>query len=138
MPAETESEINFQQLKTAVIIAILVGLATSTFFLVVEKESYTSVYLIPDSIIYDLDNHTVYYVYGVSSSENQKTDYTLDTYIGDELIKTKQFSLNNGETREEGIKTGLPSEVQYPVKITLSLNGSKTESVHFWLNNETF
>ena len=65
-------------------------------------------------------------------------DYTLDTYVGDELVKTKQFSLNNGETLEERVKTVLPADVQYPEKITLLLKtGSKNESVHFWINNPT-
>lgn len=137
MPAETDPAIDNQQIKTAVIIAILIGLATGTFFLIVEKESFTSIYLLPDSIIYDSNNYTVYYVYGVTSTESQKMDYTLDTFIGNELIRTKHFSLNSGETVEEGTKTVLPSGIQYPVKITLALNDTKTESVHFWLNNDS-
>jgi uncharacterized membrane protein len=104
---------------------------------VIEKESYSSIYLVPDSIIHNSDDNTVLYVYGVISSETQKMNYTVDTYVGDELIKTKQFSLNNGETFEERVKTVLPANAQYPEKITLALNGTKSESVHFWITNQT-
>jgi hypothetical protein len=63
-------------------------------------------------------------------------DYTLDTYIDDRLIKTKQFSLNNGETLEERVMTIIPADAQYPEKITLILKtGSNSQSVHFWVNN---
>ena len=138
MAAEFELQNNYQQIKTAVIIAIVLGLVTSVFFLVIEKESYSAIYLLPDSIIHNPDDNTVLYVYGIISSETQKTDYTLDTYVGDELIKTKQFSLINGETFEERVKTVLPAGAQYPEKITLILNtGSKSESIHFWIDNST-
>jgi hypothetical protein len=137
MAAELELQNYYKQIKTAVTIAVILGLATSIFFLIIEKESYSAIYISPDSIIYDSDNNSVYYMYGVTSSENQKMDYTLDTYAADEIIKTKQFSLNNGETLEERVKTVLPVGIQYPIKITLALNNSKSESVHFWINNET-
>lgn len=138
MVAEFELQDNYQQIKTAVIIAIILGLAISAFFLIIEKESYSAIYLLSDSIIYNPDDNTVLYIYGITSSETQKTDYTLDIYVGDELIKTKQFSLNNGETFEERVKTVLPAGAQYPEKITLKLNtGSKSESVHFWIDNLT-
>ena len=138
MAAEFELQNNYQQIKTAVIIAIVLGLATSVFFLVIEKESYSAIYLLPDSIIHNPDDNTVLYVYGITSTETQNMDYTLDTYVGDKLINTKQFSLKNGETLEERVKTILPAGVQYPEKITLILNtGSKSESIHFWINNPT-
>ena len=138
MAAEFELQNNYQQIKTAVIIAIVLGLVTSVFFLVIEKESYSAIYLLPDSIIHNPDDNTVLYVYGITSSETQKTDYTLDTYVGDELIKTKQFSLNTGETLEERVKVLLPANMPLPGKINLILNtGSKNDSVHFWINDQT-
>ena len=138
MAAEYELQDNYQQIKTAVIIAIILGLVTSAFFLIIEKESYSAIYLLPDSIIHNPEDNTVLYIYGITSSETQKTDYTLDTYVGDELINTKQFSLNNGETLEERVKSVLPIGVRYPEKISLILKtGEKSDSVHFWINNLT-
>lgn len=139
MTAEFELQNNYQQIKTAVVIAIILGLITSVFFLMIEKDSYSSVYLVPDSIIHIPDNNTVLYAYGITSSENQKMDYILETYAGDELIMTKQFSLINGETLEEGVKTVLPANITYPEKITLTVRtSSENESVYFWINNQTF
>jgi len=126
---------NFQQIKIAVVIAIILGLVTSVFFLVIEKESYSAVYLVPGSIIYNPGNNTVLYAYGVLSSESKKMDYTLDTYIDDELFGSKSFSLNSGETLEERVETALPSGAYSWKKITLvRAAGSTSESVHFWVN----
>jgi hypothetical protein len=137
MATEFKIDDNFQQIKTAIVIAIILGVVIAIFFLVVEKESYSSIYLVPGSIILNLGDNSVLYAYGITSTENQKMDYTLDTFVGDELIATKHFSLNNGETLEEKVKTVLPSDINYPKKITLALNNSKFESVHFWINNQT-
>ncbi len=134
-----EIDNNFRQIKFALLIVIILGLAVLVFFLFIEKEPYSALYLVPGSIIHNSDDHTVMYVYGVTLSESPKmVDYHLETYIDDNLVKTKQFSLNNGETLEERVRTSLPNTTQYPKKITLILKtGSKTESVHFWINNST-
>jgi hypothetical protein len=139
MAAEFTLQNNYQQIKTAVTIAIVLGLITSIFFLVIEKEASSAIYILPDSIIHNPDDNTVLYTYGITSSETQKMEYTLDTYVGDELIKTKQFSLSSGETFEERVKTVLPANISYPEKITINLKTVfKNESVHFWINDHTF
>jgi hypothetical protein len=139
MAIDYEINNDYQQIKIAIIIAIILGLVTSFFFLVVQKESYSAIYLVPNSIIHNPADNTVIYSYGVTLSDSQKiVNYTLDTYIDDELIKTRQFSLNNGETLEERVKTVLSADSNYPKKITLTLNAdSKSESVHFWITNTT-
>jgi len=139
MAIDYEIQNDYQQIKIAIIIAIILGLVTSVFFLVIQKESYSAIYLVPNSIIHNPSDNTVIYSYGVTLSDSQKiVNYTLDTYIDDELIKTKQFSLNNGETLEERVKTVLSADANYPKKITLTLNAdSKSESVHFWITNTT-
>jgi hypothetical protein len=138
---EKEFDLNnsFQQIKIAVLIAIIIGLVTSGFFLIIEKQSYSAIYLVPNSIIHNPDDNTVLYIYGVKLSDStKKVDYILDTYVDDNFINTKEFSLNNGETLEERVMTVLPTDERYPKKITLTLKtGSKYESVHFWINNST-
>jgi hypothetical protein len=139
MVAEFKIHHNYQQIKIAVLIAIIIGLVTSGFFLAIQKESYSAIYILPNSIIHNPDDNTLLYAYGITSSETQKMDYTLDTYVNDNLVNTKQFSLNKGETLEERVKTALPADAQYPEKITLLLKtGSSSESVHFWISNTTF
>jgi hypothetical protein len=125
---------NFQRIKIAIIIAIILGMVTSVFFMVVNKESYSAIYIIPGSIIYNSDDHTVHYAYGVKSSESGKMDYTLDTYVGAALVKTKQFSLKTGEILDVSDNIILPADTQYPSKISIRLTtNTETEEVHFWL-----
>jgi hypothetical protein len=118
----------------AAIIAIALGLLTSFFFIVMDKESYSALYIIPDSIIFDANDNSVFFGYGVRSFETEKTDYELNMYSSDVRINNKQFSLKNGEIFEERIKIILPPQTQFPDKISLKLNTGKTiEEVHFWL-----
>jgi uncharacterized membrane protein len=136
MQSETNLDANFQVITIAVIVAIILGLVTLVFFMEIDKDSYSAIYLVPDSIAHNTEYNTILYTYGVTSSESQKTDYTLETYLGDKIIKTKTFSLKNGETLEERVMTILPADTQYPEKITLNLStGTNSESVHFWIHN---
>jgi hypothetical protein len=124
---------NSDIVRTAVIIAVILGLSTSIFFIVIEKETYSSLYVIPNSIIHNSDN-TVLYQYGVKSSESKSMEYTLETFLNETLIKTKKFSLNKGETLDERDKIMLPADIQYPAKISLRLTtDTSAEEVHFWL-----
>jgi len=117
-----------------VVIAIILGALTSFFFLLIDKESYSAIYIIPDSIVYDKANSSVWYTYGVSSSESGTTDYTLNVYRDNTLVKTKQFSLRPGEVLDERDRVTLPPIVTYPSKISLNLTTkTSTNEVHFWL-----
>jgi len=128
----------YQKIRIAIIIAIIIGIVALGLFIVIQKESYSAIYLIPDSIIQNPNDNSVLYEYGVTSSESSKKDYTLDTYVNDNLIKIKHFSLNSGETLEERVKIVLPQNITYPEKITLTLKtGSKSDSIHFWVVNST-
>jgi hypothetical protein len=136
MQSELNLDAHFNVIKIAVLVTIILGLVTSVFFMVINTDSYSSIYLVPNSIIHNTDDNTVSYTYGVMSSESRKTDYTLETYLGDKIIKTKTFSLDKGETLEERTMTILPADTQYPKKITLHLaTDTNSESVHFWINN---
>jgi hypothetical protein len=124
----------FDIIKIAIIIAVILGLGTSVFFLLVNKESYSAIYIIPNSIIYNSNDNSVLYTYGVKSSESGKMDYTLDTYLNNTLIKTKQFTLNKGEVLDERDMIVLPVDIVYPSKIRLELSTKTSkEEVHFWL-----
>lgn len=128
---------NFDIIKIAVTIAVILGLATAIFFIVLQKESYSAIYFVPGSITHNPEDNTVLYTYGVKSSETEKMDYTLNTYVGGTLHKSGDFSLNKGEIFEERVKITLPPDTQYPVKISLTLtSNSATENIHFWIQDE--
>jgi hypothetical protein len=133
-----ESEFNFEnhykQIKIAAIIAIILGLAIAVIFIVFNAESYSALYIVPGSIIHNPGDNLVSFSYGVKSFELKTTDYTLITYLNDKQIKTKQFSLNNGEILDERDAILLPPDAKYPLKISLHLiTNTATEEVHFWV-----
>jgi hypothetical protein len=118
----------------AVIIAIVLGILTSFYFIFLDQESYSALYIIPNSTIFDANDNSVFFGYGVRSFETGRTDYELDMYSAKVQVDTKKFSLNNGEIFEERVKITLPPETRFPDKISLTLNTGKTiEEVHFWL-----
>mgnify|MGYP003393347498 CR=1 FL=1 len=124
----------FQAISLAIIIALIIGIVTFIFFIVSDKDSYTSMYIVPDSIIRTSGNDAVFFEYGVQSSESGKMDYTLNIFLNEENVKTKHFSLNSGELLEERDKILLSSDTKYPSKISLNLSTlSESEEVHFWL-----
>jgi hypothetical protein len=134
MESQFNFENHYQQIKIAVIIAIILGLATAVFFIVVNKESYSAIYIVPNSIIHNPGDNTVLYAFGVKSSETGIMDYTLDTYVGTTLTKSKQFSLKPGEILDERDQITLQPEATYPLKIGLNLTTKTTsQEVHFWL-----
>jgi len=134
MAAEFDLDNHYQQIKIAAIIAIIIGLGISIFFMSVDIETYSSLYIIPNSTFFDKNANSVSFEYGVKSFESGRTDYELIMYSSDVQVNNKQFSLNNGEILEERVKIILPPDSQFPNKISLTLNAGETlEEVHFWL-----
>ncbi len=128
---------NFQVFTLAIIFAVALGLFTSVFFVIVNKEAYSAIYIVPGSMIRNSDN-SVLYEYGVKSTEAGAMDYTLETFQDTRLVKSRQFSLNPGETLAERDNIILTQGTQYPSKISLRLTSSTaTEEVHFWLKAES-
>ena len=118
----------------AAIIAIVLGILTSYFFLFVDRESYSALYIIPNSTTFDATTNSIFFSYGVRLFETGRIDYELVMYSADVPVNTKKFSLNNGEIFEEQVKIILPQNTHFPDKISLKLNtGKTTEEVHFWL-----
>jgi hypothetical protein len=124
----------FKVITIAIIFAVVLGIFTLVIFLIVNQDSYSAIYIAPDSIIHNTDDKTVLYTYGVKSFETGTMNYTLETYMNTTLIKSKQFSLNPGEVLDERDRITLTPEAYYPLKISLKLS-TKTanEEVHFWL-----
>jgi hypothetical protein len=138
MPRDFDWDADFRIIKIVVFFIIVLCIVTSIFFMEINRGSYSSIYIIPNTVVHNINDNSVFYTYGITSSEIKSTDYSLDTYVGGSLVKTKTFSLKNGETLEERVMTRLPAGTEYPVKITLNLStSSNSESVHFWIRNTT-
>ena len=125
---------NFGIIKIVVIITIIIGIITAVFFMVVNKESYSAIYIVPGSIIHNPADSSVSFAYGVKSSETGSMDYTLDTYLDTTLMKSKPFSLKPNEILDERDQITLPPDSHFPLKISLRLTTkTATEEVHFWI-----
>lgn len=121
-------------IRKAVIIASIIGLVVVAIFLIFGKESYSALYLVPDSYSNYVGGDRVSFVYGIKCAEKEKTRYVLEIYYGDVLVNTKEFELDSGETLEQKAEIHLPSDISFPTKITLILRvNNNTEEVHFWL-----
>lgn len=124
-----------QILQFAVFFAIIIGILLSFIFLYQDDESYSGLYLNPNSIIFNAQDKTVSFTYGVSCWETSKKNYNLDIFSNDIWIINKQFTLNKGEKWEERVHISIPQETTYPNKIILKLDtGTGIEQVFFWIS----
>ena len=121
-------------IKYASIIAIALGIIIIFFFINVNQEYYSVIYLKPNSTQYNPNDHNLTFEYGVKSFESGKNNYNLSIYSNNISLRNKQFSLNKGEILEERVRIVLPPETTFPDKISLNLTyKNSSEEVHFWL-----
>lgn len=127
---------NFDIIFVTIIIALITGTGITVFFLWIDSDSYSSIYILPDSIVHDSNNNSVFYTYGIKSSESRTMDYNLSIYFNDAFIKSKVFTLNKGENLVVRDMIPLPPNIAYPSKVSLILTTTRAqEEVHFWLQS---
>ena len=119
---------------TLAIAAIVLAVVIVAVLLYSGQESYSAVYIVPDSIAPNASHASVFFVYGVKNTERAPAGYTLSFYSGDTLIDSRQFTLKRGETFEEGMNLAFPPGTAFPSRVMLNLSsGKRTEEVHFWV-----
>ncbi|KUG20892.1 MAG: hypothetical protein KO206_01675 [Methanomicrobiaceae archaeon] len=128
----------YPMIRTAAIVATVVGVLTVAFFLIIADEPYSALYLVPDPSPYALDGNDVLFTYGVTSNERGKTAYVLEFYADDTLYGSETFEIRRGETYESEARVQLPPNATYPLKIRVDLKAESgsTESVHFWVREQ--
>ncbi|MBN2250818.1 MAG: hypothetical protein JW724_01920 [Candidatus Altiarchaeota archaeon] len=119
----------------AAIAAIIVGLLVTAYLIIeTRKESYSALYLKPDSYSNYLEGTATKFTYGVSSYETKRTLYTLKVYLGETEVTGKEFTLDPGQTAEDAISLEVPENTPLPVKVKLTLTGNGEEySTHYWI-----
>lgn len=129
-----------QMIMRSVIVAIIIGAGVTVFLLwMISQESYSALYIYPDSYSnYVRPGDVVTFKYGVKSYETNEVNYTLKIYLGDKLIKVKRFRLKSGETLEENESLKLSEKIKFPVKVMLVLAvNNRTYEAHFWLKEKS-
>jgi uncharacterized membrane protein len=126
---------NQSPLEIAIVIAIVIGVCiTVVLIFELKNEQYSTLYLYPESYQNYPDSPVISFVYGIHSYEQAKTSYTVRITLNSLQVDTKTIDLNPGETYEEKKVLQLPSDLQYPAKV--SITGTSTGSfneVHYWL-----
>ena len=120
--------------KIAAIIAIIIAIVITGYLMIFTTEQYSSLYIIPESYQNQTLNDRVSFTYGVSCSEKKVTDYDIQIFLNNILVKKEQFQLNNDELYEKTEVLLLTENLTYPAKIQIILDsGTYIEKVHFWL-----
>jgi hypothetical protein len=117
------------------IIAIIIGIAvTIALIYYTGQESYSDLYIYPDSYSNYVEGSTVSFTYGVRSFEIAETRYELNVFLGEQLVNQKEFRLEKGGKLEETISINVPDNTEFPVKVKIVVKMNNREnSVHFWL-----
>jgi hypothetical protein len=120
----------------AALAAIAVGvIVTIVLILEAGSESYSSLYLRPDSYSNYIAGQTVSFAYGVQCFENKRTDYDLKVFLNETQVAQKQFSIGGrGNSAEDKITFEVPANTVFPAKVSLVMTANaQTYSTHFWL-----
>lgn len=120
----------------AALAAIALGvLVTAYLILETQSESYSALYIKPDSYSNYLNASSVSFVYGVQCFENAATDYGLKVYLGDVQVAGKSFVLEGrGRVLEDAVSFEVPGDLKFPAKVMLVLTANGRDySTHFWL-----
>ena len=119
----------------SMILAIIVGIGvTAALIYYTEQESYSDLYIYPDSYSNYVESDTVSFTYGVRSFETEQTRYELKVFLGEQLVNEKEFVLEKGGKKEETLSINVPYDTQFPVKVRIEVKMNNREnSVHFWL-----
>lgn len=118
----------------AIILACILGLIVTLWLVMaIREESFSALYLRPESYSNYVEGNEVSFAYGVRCFENQKTRYELEIFLGDELVDKKEFEMEKGEN--EWTETiDIPNEIEFPVKVRLVLKANdEVYDTHFWL-----
>ena len=118
----------------AIILACILGLiVTLGLVMAIKEESFSALYLRPESYSNYVEGNEVSFVYGVRCFENQKTRYALEIFLGDELVDKKEFEMEKGEN-EWAETIDIPNDIEFPIKVRLVLRANdEVSDTHFWL-----
>jgi len=79
----------------AAVAAIAAGVVVTAFLVYVAgTESYSALYLKPDSYSNYVDGNIVSFVYGVQCFETKETSYNLAVYLNETRVAAKDFSIS--------------------------------------------
>ena len=120
-------------IRNAVIAAIFIGLLVTMYFVFAGKETFSALYIKPDSYSNYVENDSVSFVYGVRCFEGRRTRYTSEIFLGDHSLGKNEFEMDSGE-KEWNVSFRIPDGTEFPVKVRVVLTkDNESYDTHFWL-----
>jgi len=92
----------------AVAAAVIIGLLVTAYFIFEVKETYSALYIKPDSYSNYVTNNSIKFIYGVKCFEEEQTSYTAQMYLNNASIGVNNFNITPGETKEWQVQTDIP------------------------------
>ena len=119
----------------AIIISLILCIAISLVYVGLskrEKETFSALYIKPDSYSNYVKDNTFSLVYGVECYEKYPTEYPVMFYLGDRLIDNDKLELCNAGPRsirkmENKKVLNIPSDTKYPVRLRIILKSYDRE-----------
>jgi len=125
-------------IRNAVIISCIIGFLVAMYFVFAEKESFSVLYIKPDSYSNYVRGNEVSFIYGVKCFENKKTRYVVEIFLGDVLVGRNEFEMENGE-REWNVSFKIPENLEFPTKVRVVLRwNNQSMDSYFWLRGREY
>ena len=130
------------RIEYAIIMALILCIAISLVYVGYtkkEKETFSVLYIKPNSYINYVEDNTFAFTYGVECHEKFPTKYQLVFYLEDRMLDQKKFELCKKGTKsikkiEERKIIHIPSDTEYPVRFRILLKSWDIDyENHIWL-----
>ncbi len=132
-PTEEQNQAMEKIIGKTVLAAIIIGLIVTSYFILQGGETFSALYIKPDSYNNYINGSYASFTYGVGCYEGKPTDYTTDIFLGEESIGKNQFRMSSGE-KEWNVGFNVPDNIEFPVKVKVVLTTEDTEyETHYWL-----
>lgn len=127
---------NSSEMERAIAISILAGVIITSVLIIEKKdESFSSLYIYPESYTNFPADNAVSFMYGVRSHERERTGYELEIYVDNRLVDKKSFEIEPGEKHEEN-ETLQTEGIKFPAEVVLVLvSPSQRYSARYWLKD---
>lgn len=123
-------------MERAIVISILAGVIIASVLIMEKKEdSFSSLYIYPESYTNFPSDDTISFMYGIMSHEKERTGYELEVYVDDRLVDKKRLEIDPGEKQEEN-ETLRIAGIKFPAEVVLVLiSPSQRYSARYWLKD---
>ncbi len=136
-----ESDLDRFLFTTLTLLTIGAGIIAFLFMLSMqEKETYSAIYLKPNSYTNFLANSSVEFTYGIQNNEEKDINYLVRFVAGNKVIKNENVFVKKGSAIEKTEMMYLKEVPPFPFKVRAVLSSGKEKEknseVFFWVKGK--